>query len=442
MAQVQKQIVSSQKFLAGLTSLAHYAELRRKQADRLESLIRKNVVTVEQSGSILQCLDDSVWDNETMSKLKAAVADQTDQTEEVEASSRRARQQDYSALPKYLSPHWWRLLEGANMGEEEKTLELLCSFAAKLGLQNPTEETYAFLFLLGGTLHLRNPIYDCEKVKLLTKWKPVMKRHLSRAACPPLRPLLLPDKWEECPDALLRAAYPDGFQPGVPSHQTLEQIMQLGKTWPLRTSNVVAQSRQFGTCAPAASSVDVIAVASAVAREVSRSVTFQAAPSAVAAEPDLPGLKIFSKAVAPDQHQQNQLALMDQIVESEEKPPQKLDPSASTPQAMIDKIRADLEMEKKAKTTPKEPKEKKNKKTGTKKPVSKKAMLKRPAAASSVLRRPAAAGLAQQEPDPTRRALLELIPTELLQRYAGGCSRCYHRKFCTVSCWGRRGYRL
>ena len=51
MAQVQKQIVSSQNFLAGLTSLAHFAELRRKQADRLDCVLRKNFFTVEQAGA-------------------------------------------------------------------------------------------------------------------------------------------------------------------------------------------------------------------------------------------------------------------------------------------------------------------------------------------------------------------------------------------------------
>ena len=53
MAQIEKQVVSSQKFLNGWTSLLHFAELRRKQALRLETIIRKSTVTVEQSGSII-----------------------------------------------------------------------------------------------------------------------------------------------------------------------------------------------------------------------------------------------------------------------------------------------------------------------------------------------------------------------------------------------------
>ena len=175
-----------------------------------------------------------------MSQLKAALADQTRMDEEMQEPLRRAKQQDYSALPNYLSSDWWRFLEQGKRGEEEKRLDLLCVHAGKLGLQHPTEETYVFLYLLTPTLHLQNAIFDCEKLKLLNKWKPVMKRHLMRAVSPPCRPLMLPQKWEECPEALLRAAYPDGFQPGLPTHKTLEEIIALGKGWPLRSTNMVA----------------------------------------------------------------------------------------------------------------------------------------------------------------------------------------------------------
>jgi hypothetical protein len=269
MAQVEKQILSSQKFLAGLTSLPHFAELRRKQALRLATVIRKNTVTVEQSGSIVNCLDGSIWDNETMSQLKAAVADQTVMEEDREEKNSRVRQQDYTALPNYLSSEWWQLLEQGKLGEEEKTLDQICVHASKLGLQNPTEETYAVLYVLGATLHLGHAILDCEKLKLLNKWKPVMKRHLSRAVSPPSRPLVLPQNCQECPEELLRAAYPDGFQPGLPTRKKLEEIFALSKGWPLRSTNVVAASGHFGMASyvAATGSEAVIAMASAVAIE-------------------------------------------------------------------------------------------------------------------------------------------------------------------------------
>lgn len=442
MAQIEKQIVSSQKFLNGLASLPHFAELRRKQALRLVTIIRKTSVTVEQSGSILQCLDSSVWDNETMRQLKAALADHTRMEEEIEDKSRRAKQQDYTALPHYLSSEWWRFLEQGKLGEEEKRLELLCVHAGKLGLQNPTEETYAFLYLLGATLHLRNAILDCEKWKILTKWKPVMKRHLLRAATPPSRPLILPQKWEECPEALLRAAYPDGFQPGLPTQKSLQEIIALGKGWPLRSTNVVAVSGNLGMASsvPSTGTDAVLAMASAVAREVSKAVSERVLPAAAAAEPEIPGLQIFHRpSVCPQQQQQTQLALMDKPQETEEKIPRQVDAATSKPQAMIDKIRADLETEKSAKRGKEtEPLPTKKKNSGGKK-GPKNSVLKRPA---SALKRPAAAAVSLQEPDPKRAALLKRIPAKLLERYAGGCSRCYHRKFCTVSCWGRRGYKL
>ena len=130
---------------------------------------------------------------------------------------------------------------------------------------------------------------------------------------------------------------------------------------------------------------------------------------------------------------------MDKPQETEEKIPRQVDAATSKPQAMIDKIRADLEAEKSAKRgKEKEPLPTKKKNSGGKK-GPKNSVLKRPA---SALKRPAAAAVSLQEPDPKRAALLKRIPAELLERYAGGCSRCYHRKFCTVSCWGRRGYKL
>ena len=336
---------------------------------RLEAIIRKSCVTVEQSGSIIHCLDASVWDNETMSQLKAAIADQTRMDEETQEPLRRAKQQDYSALPNYLSSDWWRFLEEGKRGEEEKRLEVLCMHAGKLGLQHPTEETYAFLFLLGATLHLPTPVFDCEKLKLLNKWKPVMKRHLMRAQSSHGRPLILPQKWEECPEALLRAAYPDGFQPGLPTHKTLEEIMALGKGWPLRSTNVVALTGAPGlpSSVPSTGSAEaVIAMASVVAREVSKAVTERVLPPAAAAEPELPGLKIFQPSSVAAQQQQTQLALMDRPYETEEKKFSHVEPTGSKPQAMIDKIRAALETEKAAKAGKEmesSPQKKKTKKT-------------------------------------------------------------------------------
>ena len=124
-----------------------------------------------------------------------------------------------------------------------------------------------------------------------------MKRHLLRAATPPSRPLILPQKWEECPEALLRAAYPDGFQPGLPTQKSLQEIIALGKGWPLRSTNVVAVSGNLGMASsvPSTGTDAVLAMASAVAREVSKAVSERVLPAAAAAEPEIPGLQIFPR---------------------------------------------------------------------------------------------------------------------------------------------------
>jgi hypothetical protein len=81
--------------------------------------------------------------------------------------------------------------------------------------------------------------------------------------------LVLPQTCQECPEDLLRAAYPDGFQPGLPTRKKLDEIFALSKGWPLRSTNVVAASGHFGMASyvAATGSEAVIAMASAVAIE-------------------------------------------------------------------------------------------------------------------------------------------------------------------------------
>ena len=77
MAQVQKQLIASQKFLVGLVSLPQYGELRGKQLERLMAVTRKAKLTIEQSAGVLASVDSTVWDESSLSQLKSLVADQT-----------------------------------------------------------------------------------------------------------------------------------------------------------------------------------------------------------------------------------------------------------------------------------------------------------------------------------------------------------------------------
>jgi hypothetical protein len=85
------------------------------------------------------------------------------------------------------------------------------------------------------------------------------------------------------------------------------------------------------------------------------------------------------------------------------------------------------------------------KKSGMRKPASvSKVSKKRPAA---YLRRPAAAAVPKAEEGESRdarreRLIKERVPKEMQHKYRGGCSKCYYRKGCTLSCWTYRGYNM
>ena len=51
-----------------------------------------------------------------------------------------------------------------------------------------------------------------------------------------------------------------------------------------------------------------------------------------------------------------------------------------------------------------------------------------------------AASKSKKDKDARRKLCLSQIPQAVLKRYARGCSSCRHRKWCTVSCWIKRGY--
>ena len=141
-AQVLKEIVSTQKFLFGVKTLPHYDELQRKQLERLKPIVQKHVISVEMAGRIMESFSD-VWSVGILDELKALVAEQSESQEDLAS---RAGLQDFTALPNYLSKEWWQKLESRAAGVYK--LELLTNFAATLGLKNPTEASYGALVAL------------------------------------------------------------------------------------------------------------------------------------------------------------------------------------------------------------------------------------------------------------------------------------------------------
>eukprot|EP00435_Cladocopium_sp_Y103_P017373 s448_g4.t1 len=371
-----------------------------------------------QGGGIMACLgdrpvisslDSNIWDVESLGKLKAALADKT--TEAIEGENeKRAKQQDYSALPKYLTEEWSLLLEKVDTQEErEKALECVCDLAGKLGLRNGSEETYAFLYVLAFTMHPTVVVYDCEKQRLLQRWKPVMKRYLKQH--PPLTGAMavLPDKVEECPGMYLRAAFPNGWKAAAPRTKALADVLRLGRTWPLRITHAVASGVKNTEPVQEMTQLNqsVMGMAAAVAQQ-----TTMALAESLSKEEELPGLKILKSAEPTPFTESSRVlpALMDRPADTTTQPSKqgKLDP-----QQMIDSLREDLADEK-IDAAGKKTKETVKKKSPKAKSKGK-GHMKRPAASGSKrLKRPAAA-LAAEAPaldeDPVRATLLSMAPS-------------------------------
>ena len=237
MAQVEKQIVAAQKFLCNVTALPTFGDLRRKQSQRLITMLGKTLLSVEQSASLMSVLDPNIWGLDIMEQLKTYIAQQTCTDAEESSSAARAALQDFTNLPHYLSQDWWNLLESGK--DKVRNLESLCGLAASLGLRNASEPTYAGLcalaFCVGGMKLLEE-----DKLKLLALHKPRMKKVFSNAVPLPSVMEILPSSSEECPKDILLQAYPNGFVAGAPVTQTMDHICRLVSTYPCRRRGKVA----------------------------------------------------------------------------------------------------------------------------------------------------------------------------------------------------------
>ena len=424
--------MAAQIFLEGLFTLPHYGELRQKQLVRLLDLISKVSLTLEQSGSILASLDSRIWDGVSLQRLKSSLADQTvEASDQVEIVGKK--QQNYTAIFRYLTQEWWLLVEKADSLESrEKALEMVCELAGKLGLRSGTEETYAFLFVLAFTMHPTCVVYDHEKQNLLQQWKPIIKRHLKK--CPPLTDCLsiLPDNPDDCPAIYFRAAFPDGWTAALPQFKSLADVVQLARTWPLRSSHVTVTARKHAE--PPRDMSHMSASAMGVAAAVARQTTIALSQQLLQETQEVPGFKLLKDNLRNVQPQKTMSVLLDTPAEAPASSSKTGVAPALDPQSMIDSLREDLKEEKKE-----EEKSGKNS-TGKKRKKKEKAM-KRPCAVAKVLKRPAMSSSKDVlDPDPKRAALLSRIPEDLRKKIESGCSTCRYRKFCTVSCWKRRGY--
>ena len=450
MAQAEKQIVAAQKFLLNVTALPTFDDLRGKQVTRLTSLLSKNLLSIEQSASLMSILDSNVWGSDIMEQLKTCIAQQTCHDDGDCAAASRASLQDFTNIPHYLSQDWWNLLESGK--DKVRNLESLCGLAASLGLRNASEPTYAGLcalaFCLGST-----KLLEVDKLKLLGLHKPRMKKVFSNAV--PLVSVMdaLPSSPQDCQKEFLDTAYPNGFVAGTPVTLTMDNICRLVDTYPCRRrGKVTGESSIRDVESPVTKTLSrFAAVAKAFTDVHSGTREKEALPGLKLLRPEATAIPESSKPFMPQQ-----LALMDRQQGASAEAAPKAE-EAEEPSATVQKLKEALETEKGSKSHPKKGKKDlllkgdANKKGKTfdlpesqetsvkKRPAGKLVVYRKPAVSSHGMKRPAAS---QNERDAKRQQVLKLVPAELLSRYKGGCSRCYHREYCTVSCWARRGYTL
>ena len=447
---MEKQIAAAQKFLSNVTALPTFLDLRRKQCDRLVALFGKSSLSVEQSAALMTLLDRNLWDSDSLEQLKSAIAQQTSIHDDFGSAAARAALQDYTALPHYLSQDWWNLLE--NGKDKVRNLESLCGLAASLGCRNPTEPSYAGLcalsFCVGGMR-----LIEEDKLKLLALHKPRMKKVFNNAL--PLAEVMeaLPVSPENCPREFLAAAYPNGFTAGNPVTVPMATVCNLVSTYPCRRRGRISdgQSSRVEMDSPVTKALSRFAVVAKALTNASQ----ESKGEKTEGDDELPGFKMLKPAalsVGSNLASANpqQLALMDRQPEAVVEPATEPSTRPESSLAVVDKLKQALEQEKEKTKLPSQGGKKKPSKTlsgkesrekpVTKKPASKAKVLKKPAASIHRLKRPAAA--AQTQGDAKRQKVLKLVPKEVLARFMHGCSRCYHRQYCTVSCWARRGYSL
>ena len=179
MAKFEKQLHASQKFLAGLTGLPHFSELREKQLQAcLKVLDGLPSLSTSAVANWLDILDFSIWGPEGAAKLQTAMAIKETAGETPGATGRRSLQ-DYTELPRFIPADLWNVLLGSETGRDRK-LALLAQHCAKLGLRCPSEPTCALILTLAycsvpePRVMEEREWYDQLKIK-----KPVIKKHLT-----------------------------------------------------------------------------------------------------------------------------------------------------------------------------------------------------------------------------------------------------------------------
>ena len=462
-----KQLDASQRFLRGLQNLPSFAETRTRQFSQILAAVeRVQSLSVEETNSILELWQESVWGPESTASFKAQISARTNLIPP--GALGRRPLQNYLALPRYLIASLWVSLQGRE--PDEVRLQKLVRHAASLGLRCPTESTFAMLLTLTFAIH-EGALTEQKQRQVLSEYKPRMKRWLNEPS-PADYLEVLPEDVTLLPASLVAAAF--GQDPRVDCPLDEKHLLRVAMQWPLRQR----QSSGSMVAVPAnpsweASTSLVVPLLSGIAACAAQ--WGQAAASGQGSSTLLPGLvtsgttgvtleSVQSRAgssramgsgtpvpsgdsgtpvprVEPEQlraagqassQQKPLLALEDRVEQTQEH--SHVDRVTEQLKYTVAAVAASPTRGKRSESNvKKKPAGKKAAKPVLKKPAG----MKRPAAqakASVVVSSDAASRAAKRD------ALLARIPKALKKRYKDGCARCRNRPLCTVSCWRLRGF--
>ena len=295
---VTKQLLASQKFLAGLRSLPSYGDIEGKQAIGLLQVIDKggNLSSVQAAG-ILQLLEAQIWSETNLQKFKERLAAKTIAFQ-VDTNVRRVNQ-DFLCLPNFLTAEHWRLIQDPTENRDV-VLQRITSHAGVLGLRCPNEQSFAMIVTLGYISDLTAGKFNSQqKYQLLSQRKPQLRKFFSQLPPPTVYLESLPSLPEELPEELYNEVF-RGKVTWVPSPFNVTNILHIAKSFPLRMTNLDVNPAQTGrahtedSSRGASSSASVLGQAMVLAASMMRSNTDSSTSSG------LTGLEIFPPASNKD----------------------------------------------------------------------------------------------------------------------------------------------
>ena len=465
MAQVEKQLKASQKFLKGLKGLPNFASVRERQLQQVFTALDKSpLFGTEKASEIFDLLDEGIWDEEAIVAIKEKVANKSEEG----LFKERRGMQNFSRIAEFLPPSVWNGIQTTQ--SVERRVELLTRFMASLGLRCPSEPTLAAITTLTGCLFgAPAGLTDDGKLDMLQANKPRVRKWLNQERPPAEYLLELPATWQELPEEVLANVYSAEDVPKLPVGIDLSSINNSVRSFPLRRSRIMVPQN-----ASAASADPMLAVGRLLAgvlqgparsfgneavngvtvlpahsqgnqsqgqlalqdlprdREVSQDV------SKVSTGPPAAGSEIQDALAAASTTAQQNLGNKRMLPAGSVQAGQSGQQLTEHLDALRDGLRAESAEE--GKGAFKRPSMKRPAAASKAKPSSKPAGgMKRPAQKKQVSKETKKSAAAASKQD-DRARLLASIPMALKERYRKGCATCRYRAYCCNSCWRKRGF--